>query len=396
MQLAKRLLNVKPSETLAITNRVLEMKRAGEDVIGLGAGEPDFDTPEHIRQAAIDAINEGHTRYTHSTGIPELKQAIVDRLRINNNLEYRPEEIIVSCGGKHVLVNAVLAICEEGDEVIIPSPYWVSYPHMVHLAGAKPVLMPTDPDRGFAIDLNGLRDAITPRTKAILFCNPVNPTGAVYTSQETDELVEVLRETQAVIITDELYDSMTYDGVKVRSLGTYPELKHRVITVNGVSKSYAMTGWRIGYGAGPVEYISQMSKIQSHMTSNPTSVSQWAAVTALNGPQDCVAAMVKVFKQRRDYVYDILIQMEGIKCQPCLGTFYMFPDVSRLLGRRYGDRQIVDSFDLCNYLLEEEKVALVPGNAFGSPNHVRISFAASMDHLEKAMVRIQDGLLKLG
>lgn len=395
MHFSERVTRITASQTLAITKRVLELKRGGENVIGLGAGEPDFDTPAHIREAAIDAINKGYTRYTQPTGIPELKEAIVARFQKQNGIESKPENVIVSCGGKHVLSTAMLSICEKGDEVVIWSPYWVSYPAMVRLAEAEPVIISTRANEQFSLDLEELSGAITPNTRAIIFCNPVNPTGAVYGPEQTDALVDVLSATDAMIIADELYDNMLYDNVQVRSLGSYSALKGRVITVNGVSKAYAMTGWRIGYAVGPEEHISQMAKIQSHMTSNPTSISQWAALAALTGPQDCVKTMVRTFKERRDFVFDRLNEIEGIVCQPCHGAFYLFPDISAFFGRSSENFKIGSSVDFCTYLLESAKVALVPGEAFGSPNHVRISFATSLELLGEAMDRIQNALTRL-
>ena len=395
MNLSKRLSKIEPSETLAITNRVLEMKTNGEDVIGLGAGEPDFDTPVHIRQAAIEAINAGHTRYTQATGIPQLREAISYRFKQDNGIDYGPDEIIVSCGGKHVLATAILAICNEGDEVLIPSPYWVSYPAMVWLSGAEPVFVPTKPDKEFSFDVELLKRSITEKTKVFMFCNPVNPTGAVYGVDQTDQIAEVLKDTNIIIITDELYHSMIFDDIKIRSLATYPELEGRVISVNEVSKAYAMTGWRIGYAAGPHKYISQMGKIQSHMTSNPTSIAQWAALAALTGPQDCVREMTAIFKQRRDFVYKSLMKIKGIGCHRSHGTFYIFPDVSKFFPAHVNDYNIENVVDLCNYILETQKVALVPGSAFGSPKHLRISFATSMTSLQQAMERVHSGLQDL-
>lgn len=395
MQLSKRLEKITPSETLAITKRVLEMQSDGEDVIGLGAGEPDFDTPEHIRNAAIDAINKGYTRYTANTGIPQLREAIAARFKSVNGITHHPEEIVVSCGGKHVLATAILALCDEGDEVLIPSPYWVSYPAMVRLSGAEPVFVPTNAGEGFSFDAGRLKEAITSKTKVFMFNNPVNPTGAVYGVDQTDKIAEVLKDTDVTVITDELYDSMTFDGIPIKSLATYPELEGRVITVNGASKAYAMTGWRIGYAAGPKAYISQMGKIQSHMTSNATSISQWAALAAITGSQECVRNMVATFKERRNFVYQSLMQIEGVRCHKSQGTFYIFPDVVNYYQKEGEGLTINSSVDLCKYLLEDSKVALVPGSAFGSPNHVRISFATSMDKLRQAMDRIRSGLQKL-
>ncbi len=395
MNLSKRLSKITPSETLAITKRVLEMKTNGEDVIGLGAGEPDFDTPVHIRQAAIEAINAGHTRYTHAMGIPQLREAISHRFKKENGIDHGPDEIIVSCGGKHVLATAFLAICDEGDEVLIPSPYWVSYPAMVRLSGAKPVFVPTMLDNGFSFDTELLKKSITEKTKVFMFCNPVNPTGVVYGVDQTDQIVEVLKDTNIIIITDELYHSMIFDDIKIRSLATYPELEGRVISVSGVSKAYAMTGWRIGYAAGPQKFISQMGKIQSHMTSNPTSIAQWAALSALTSSQDCVQEMTAIFKQRRDFVYESLMKIKGIGCHRSQGTFYIFPEVSKFFPAHINEYKIENVVDLCNYILETQKVALVPGSAFGSSKHLRISFATSMTNLQQAMERVHSGLYNL-
>lgn len=395
MNFARRLDKILPSKTLSITNRVLEMRKAGEDIISLGAGEPDFATPEHVKHAAIDAINKGFTKYTVSTGIPELKEAIATKLKKNNNIDVNPSQVIVSCGGKFALAAAVLALCEEGDEVLIPSPYWVSYPEMVRLAGAKPVFVPTKAEQCFAFDFDELQRALTPKTKLLMFNNPVNPSGAVYDEKVTDNLAEWLKSTNILALTDEIYESIIFDDIAIRSLASYPEIKEQVITVNGVSKTYAMTGWRIGYAAGPKKIIAQMAKIQSHTTSNPTSISQWAAVSAISGDQSFVTEMKAAFKKRRDFVYDRLNKMSGLTCTNGLGAFYLLPDASYFLNQRTGKGKMKDVVELCQYLLEEYRVAVVPGNAFGVPNHFRISFAASMEQLSEAMDRIQAGLHNL-
>ena len=395
MHFAERMSRVSPSQTLAITNRVLELKRQGEDVIGLGAGEPDFDTPAHIKQAAIQAIEKGHTKYTQSTGIPELKEAVAARFALDHGVHYNPEQIIVSCGAKHALANAIFAVADRNDEVVIFSPYWVTYPELVKLAGARPVFVETDARRGFAIDPDRLRAAITPKTRAVIFNNPVNPTGAVYDEPALRQLVSVLADENVVVISDEIYNRIYYGEKRPLSLASFPEIRDRVIVISGVSKSYAMTGWRIGYALGPRPVIAQMSKIQSHTTSNPTSISQWAAVAALTGPQEPADEMVAAFRVRRDRIQARLDAMDGIVCPRTRGAFYFFPDVSHFFGRSFRGETIENSADFCRFLLEEQKVALVPGEAFGNGNHVRISFATSLEVLEEAMDRIEAGLKAL-
>lgn len=395
MNMAKRLEKILPSKTLGITNRVLELRSAGQDVVSLGAGESDFNTPDFIKQAAIDAIHKNLTRYTNSTGIPELKETIAKKLKHDNNIDLDPSDVIVSCGGKFALAAAILAICEEGDEVLIPVPYWVSYPEMVRLSGATPVFVPTKVEQNFALDLDVLEQFTTQQTKMIIFNNPVNPTGAVYDVTVTDNLADWLKSTNIVALTDEIYEFLLFDNTNIRSLASYPEIKDQVLTINGVSKTYAMTGWRIGYAAGPKKFISQMAKIQSHMTSNPTSISQWAAVAAISGDQSFVKEMASSFKKRRDYVYQRLTEMNGVSCQKGQGAFYLFPDVSHFFGKSDGDKKITDINGLCQYLLDEKNVALVPGDAFGAPNHFRISFATSLEQLQEAMDRLQAGLQNL-
>lgn len=395
MNMAKRLEKILPSKTLGITNRVLELRSAGQDVVSLGAGESDFNTPDFIKQAAIDAIHKNLTRYTNSTGIPELKETIAKKLKHDNNIDLDPSDVIVSCGGKFALAAAILAICEEGDEVLIPAPYWVSYPEMVRLSGATPVFVPTKVEQNFALDLDVLEQFTTQQTKMIIFNNPVNPTGAVYDVTVTDNLADWLKSTNIVALTDEIYEFLLFDNTNIRSLASYPEIKDQVLTINGVSKTYAMTGWRIGYAAGPKKFISQMAKIQSHMTSNPTSISQWAAVAAISGDQSFVKEMASSFKKRRDYVYQRLTEMNGVSCQKGQGAFYLFPDVSHFFGKSDGDKKITDINGLCQYLLDEKNVALVPGDAFGAPNHFRISFATSLEQLQEAMDRLQAGLQNL-
>ena len=395
MKFADRVERISPSQTLAITNRVLELKRRGEDVIGLGAGEPDFDTPEHIKEAAIRAIREGKTKYTQSTGIPELKEAITERFFQDYGVRYSPEQVIVSCGAKHSLANAVFSVADRGDEVIIFSPYWVTYPELVKLAGANPVVVPANAQDGFAIDLERLRRAITPKTRAILFNNPVNPTGVLYGEESLAGLADLVANEDLYLIADEIYAKIVYDGKRFKSLAEFEAIRDRVLIISGVSKAYAMTGWRIGYALGPKSLVAEMGKIQSHTTSNPTSISQWAAIAALSGPQDCVEQMREKFRERRDRIYERLSGMPGIQLLRSQGAFYFFPDVSRLFGKRFGGQEIRNSVDLCQFLLDEQKVAIVPGSAFGSEQHVRISFATSLAVLEEAMDRIEAGLQKL-
>jgi aspartate aminotransferase len=391
-QLSSRVQAVKPSPTLAVTTRAAEMRAAGKDVIGLGAGEPDFDTPDHIKAAAINAINDGFTKYTAVDGTPALKQAVIEKFKRDNGFEYAPDQILVSCGGKQSFYNLAQAVLDPGDEVIIPAPYWVSYPDMSILAGGVPVLVSAGASQKFKINAQQLAAAITDKTKLFVINSPSNPTGMAYSRDELVALGEVLKEHPRVLIaTDDMYEHILWPGNSfVNILNACPELKERTLVLNGVSKAYSMTGWRIGYAGGPANIIKAMKKIQSQSTSNPTSISQVAAQAALEGPQECIQEMLVAFKERHDYVVERLNAMPGIDCLPTDGTFYCFPNVEGALAAIDG---VDNDLQLSEYLITEAGVALVPGTAFGLSGHVRISIATSRENLEKALDRIQ-GVLK--
>jgi aspartate aminotransferase len=390
--LADSLARIKPSATIAVTNKARELKAAGRDVIGLGAGEPDFDTPDNIKEAAIRAIREGKTKYTAVDGIPELKAAVAAKFKRENGIDYRTEEITVGTGGKQVLYNALMATLNPGDEVIIPAPYWVSYPEMVALAGGSPVAIGTTLESGFKVSPQALEKAITPRTKWVIFNSPSNPSGAAYTMAEIRALAGVLvKHPQVWVMTDDMYEHLVYDGFRFSTfVEVEPQLKERTLTVNGVSKAYAMTGWRIGYGGGPKELIKAMAVIQSQSTSNPTSISQYAAVEALNGPQDFIPKNAEIFRQRRDLIVSMLNQARGVSCPRPEGAFYVFPSCAGLIGRTSaGGKALATDDDFVTALLEEEGVAVVQGSAFGTAPHFRISYATSTEALEEACTRIQ-------
>lgn len=387
LSLSARANSIKPSPTLTIDARAKALKAAGEDIIGLGAGEPDFDTPEHIKQAAIQAIESGFTKYTAVDGIAELKAAIIKKLRRDNQLEYTPEQILVSCGGKHSFFNLCLAFLNAGDEVIIPAPYWVSYPDMVTLAEGVPVIISGGFDAGFKITPEQLEAAITPKTKFVIINSPSNPTGVTYSRAELEALGAVLtRYPNVIVVTDDIYEHISWgDEPFVNIVTACPDLYPHAMVLNGVSKAYSMTGWRIGYAAGPQWLIAGMKKIQSQSTSNPTSIAQVAAQAALDGDQGCIKDMVVAFKQRHDHVVARLNAINGMHCLPSQGAFYSFPDCReaiQLLG-------LEDDLAFAEYLINEAKVALVPGSAFGAPGHMRLSFATSMENLDKALDRIE-------
>ena len=390
--LADSLARIKPSATIAVTNKARELKAAGRDVIGLGAGEPDFDTPENIKEAAIRAIREGKTKYTAVDGIPELKAAIVAKFKRENNLTYTPNQITVGTGGKQVLYNALMATLNPGDEVIIPAPYWVSYPEIVALGGGTPVEIVGPQEQGFKINAAALEAAITPKTKWLILNSPSNPTGAGYTREELRALADVLlKHPQVWIMTDDMYEHLVFDGFKFAIVAEVePKLFDRTLTVNGVSKAYAMTGWRIGYAGGPVELIKAIGTIQSQSTSNPSSISQWAAVEALNGTQDYIPKNAEIFRKRRDLVVSMLNQANGIVCPNPEGAFYVFPSCAGTLGKTTaGGKLLKTDEDFVTALLEEEGVAVVQGSAFGLAPHFRISYATSEALLEDACGRIQ-------
>ena len=383
---------VKPSPTIAVTNKAAELKAAGHDVIGLGAGEPDFDTPEHIKDAGIAAIAAGKTKYTAVDGIAELKQAICAKFKRDNDLEYTPAQVSVSSGGKQVLYNALMATLNEGDEVIIPAPYWVSYPDMVLLAGGTPVIAEASIQTGFKLTADQLEAAITPKTKWLIFNSPSNPTGAGYTWEELKMLTDVLmRHPHVWVMTDDMYEHLFYDDFEFCTPAQVePGLYPRTLTVNGVSKAYAMTGWRIGYAAGPQELIAAMRKVQSQSTSNPCSISQWAAVTALNGPHDFVSENNAIFVRRRNLVVDMLNAADGISCPVPEGAFYVYPSIAGLIGKTSAAGTKIDSDEIfAQALLEETGVAVVFGAAFGLSPNFRVSYATSDAALKEACTRIQ-------
>jgi aspartate aminotransferase len=390
--IAHALERVKPSPTMAITAKAREMKAAGFDVIGLGAGEPDFDTPDNVKQAAVEAIKRGETKYTAVDGIPELKRAIASKFQRENGLTYKPSEITVGSGGKQVLYNALLATLNPGEEVIIPSPYWVSYPDIVLLAGANPVIVETREEDGFKLTPKALEAAITPKTKWFIFNSPSNPTGAAYTRDEIKALTDVLlKHPQVWVLSDDIYEHLVYDDFEFTTPAQVePKLKDRTLTMNGVSKAYSMTGWRIGYGGGPEPLIKAISTLQSQSTSNPCSISQWASVEALEGPQDFLKDWVKSFQERRDLVVSMLNQAKGIHCPKPEGAFYVYPSCKGVIGRtsREGAKIATDE-DFATALLKEEGVAVVHGAAFGLSPFFRISYATGIEALEEACRRIQ-------
>ena len=391
--LSENLARVAPSATMAVTQQAREMKAHGFDVVGLGAGEPDFDTPDHIKQAAIEAIQNGETNYTNVDGIQELKSAIVAKFKRDNSLTYTESQINVSPGGKPVIFNALIATLNLGDEVIVPAPCWVSYPEMVRLCGGEPVIVKCGMESAFKITPQQLEDAITPRTTWLILNSPSNPTGSAYTYADLRSLADVLiKHPQVMILTDDMYEHLVYDDFKFATIAEVePALYDRTLTMNGVSKAYAMTGWRIGYAGGPDWLIRAMAKVMSQSTSNPCSISQWASVAALNGPQDFLAARNAAFVARRDFVVSELNKAKGIKCAQPDGAFYVYPDCGGLIGKTTSKGEKIDSdLDFARTLLGESHVAVVPGTAFhGSPNF-RISYATSMEQLEKAMTRIQE------
>ncbi|MGF1553575.1 MAG: pyridoxal phosphate-dependent aminotransferase [Paracoccaceae bacterium] len=390
--LADALARVKPSPTIAVTNKARELKAAGRDVIGLGAGEPDFDTPDNVKDAAKRAIDEGRTKYTAVDGIPELKRAIADKFRRENGLDYAPAEVSVGTGGKQVLYNALIATLNPGDEVLIPAPYWVSYPDMVLMGGGVPRVVETSLESGFKLDPQALEAAITPATKWLILNSPSNPAGAGYTAAEMKALTDVLERFEHVwLLVDDIYEHIVYDGFEhATPAAVAPALKARTLTMNGVSKAYAMTGWRIGYAAGPERLIGAMRKVQSQSTSNPCSISQYAALEALEGPQDYIPRSRAAFQRRRDLVVSMLNQASGIECPTPEGAFYVYPSIRALIGRRAPSGKAIETDeDFVTELLEAEGVAVVHGAAFGLSPHFRVSYAASDEELERACERIQ-------
>jgi len=393
--LSRKAQNISESQTLALSARAVAMKRDGIDVISLTAGEPDFPTPELIKRAGTVAIEHNFTKYTANKGIRELLEAISDKFKKENNIHWEPDEILVSSGAKHSIFNALQAICNPGDEVIIPAPYWVSYPEMVKLVDAKPIVINTTDKSGFKITARDLRRSLSLKTKALIFNTPSNPTGAVYTREEIDELASIIAETGIYVISDEIYEHLVYEETKHYSIGSVDSIRDLTVTVNGVSKAFSMTGWRLGYMGAHKDIIANAAKFQGQVTSNASSISQKAALFALTSPLDEVWRMRDEFERRRNYIVGELNAIEGISCSKPTGAFYVFPRVDHYFGMISGDYQIRDDVDLCEYLLVEGKVATVPGSAFGAPENIRLSYASSMDDLRKGVERISDHLAKL-
>ena len=396
MNLSYRVQAIKPSPTLAVSARAAALKAEGRDIISLGAGEPDFDTPQHIKDAAIGAINRGFTKYTEVDGTPSLKAAIIAKLQRDNGLDYTPKQILVSCGGKQSFFNLVQAVINPGDEVVIPAPYWVSYPDIVILADGKPVIVEAGIEQGFKITAAQLQAAITPKTRLVVINSPSNPSGAIYSGAELAALGEVLRQhPQVLIASDDMYEHIRLDDAPfVNILNVCPDLYDRTLVLNGVSKAYAMTGWRIGYAAGPENILRAMTNVQSQSTSNPTSISQVAAEAALNGDQACITPMLDAFKQRHRFLVDGLNKIPGFKCVDSGGAFYAFPDVREAIARLHtqGAIKAATDIDFSEYLLNKADVAVVPGSAFGADGYIRLSFATSNANLEKALTRIAAAL----
>jgi len=396
--LAKRVKKIKPSPTLAVTAKIKAMKAQGIDVVGFGAGEPDFDTPDNIKAKAIEAINAGFTKYCPVEGIPELKEAIVEKIKKELGLEYKTQEVIVSCGAKHSIYNALMSLVDEGDEVLIPAPYWVSYPDMVLLCGGKPKIIKTKEVEGFKLDPDKLKRAITQKTKVLILNSPSNPAGVTYTKEELEDIANVLLKHKKVfIISDDIYEKLVYDGLKFSNIvQACPDLKERTIIVNGVSKTYSMTGWRIGYALGPKPVIDAMINIQSQSTSNPTSISMKAAVEALKGPQEAVENMRKEFEERRNIIVDGLNAIEGVKCLKPKGAFYVFPNISSTFGKKTPSKKLINSsLSFSEALLEEARVGVVPGAEFGAEGYVRLSYATSRESIRKGLERIREFILSL-
>ena len=389
--ISNNLKRIKPSPTIAVTQKARELKASGKDIIGLGAGEPDFDTPDNIKQAAIKAIKDGDTKYTAVDGTPVLKNAIVKKFKRENNLEYQIDQITVGAGGKHVIYNAMMATLNEGDEVIVPAPYWVSYPDMVLLAGGNPIILKCNEKQGFKINPSELEKSITKKTKWIILNSPSNPTGACYSEKDIREIAKVLEKYPHVyILSDDIYEHVTYEGFKFFTIAQIDSLKDRVLTMNGVSKAYSMTGWRIGYAAGPTEIIKAIAKIQSQSTTNPSSISQAAAVEALNGTQDFIKERAIAFQERRDFVVNSLNKIKGIECLNPDGAFYVFPSCKGLIGKKDSSGNVFKTdTDFVQSLLENNGIAVVQGSAFGLEGFFRISYATSMENLKKAMERIK-------
>jgi aspartate aminotransferase len=393
--LSLKVQQLEQSQTLAFTSMAAEMRQQGIDVVSLTAGEPDFPTPPHVKMAAVSAIDENFTHYTALAGIPELIKAIVKKFNDENNLLFEPSQILVSCGAKHSCYNALQAICNPGDEVVIAAPYWVTYPEIVKLVDARPMIVNTTHESNFKISALQLRKAVNAKTKAFIFNSPNNPTGSVYSQGEIEELADVIGETGIYVISDEIYEKVIYDSATHFSIGSIKQIKDQVVTVNGVSKAYAMTGWRIGYLGASKEVAQAAAKVQSQVTSNANSIAQKAAAVALSAPSKDVEAMVAEFKRRRDFAYEKLSKISGVELQEPKGAFYLFPSVKAFIGKRVDGELIRDDMDVCKFLLEKEHLAVVPGSAFGAKNYLRLSYACSMKELEKAVLRLKSGFKKL-
>lgn len=396
MRISQRCQRVTGSLTLAIDAKAKEMKQKGIDVVGFGAGEPDFDTPEHIRKAAKDALDLGKTRYTPAAGMPELRQAICDKLKRDNGLDYVPQQIVVSNGAKHSLFNSFQALLEEGDEVIVPGPYWVSYPEIVRMAGGVPVIVEGREENNFKPTIDDFRAAVTDKTRAVVINSPNNPNGFVFTREELQAIGDLAIEKDLSIVSDEIYEFLVYDGAEHISIASLsPEIKERTIVVNGMSKAYAMTGWRIGYTASPLNAAKAMTNFQSHSTSCPNSIAQYAALTALSGPDDQLKSMVAEFDRRRHRIVELINEIPGLSCKPPKGAFYVMMNIGGVFGKRYNGAPIVDSMSFTQLLLDNSHVAVVPGAGFGADAYVRLSYATSMENIEKGLARIKEFVGKL-
>ena len=395
MDLANRVKAIKPSPTLAITAKANQMKADGIDVVGFGAGEPDFDTPENIKQACIDSLLAGNTKYTPVPGTNQARDAVIEKLKKDQGLDYARNQIVISCGAKHTLYNIFQALVGEGDEVLIPAPYWVSYPDQVVLASADPVIVETKEENSFIPTVSDLEKATTAKTKALVINSPSNPTGGAATRQQLEEIAKFAVEKDLIVISDEIYEKIIYDGFKFTSIAELPGMVDRTVLVNGLSKAYSMTGWRIGYAAAPADLVGAITNIQSQSTSNPVSFIMPAVVEALNGPQDFIGMMVAEFDKRRNYICDRLNSMDGVSCFKPQGAFYVFPNFSQLYGRKFKGKTLENSGDFADYLLDEAKVAIVSGNAFGANDFARLSYAIAMPNIEKGLDRIEAAIADL-
>jgi aspartate aminotransferase len=395
MQIADRVKRIKSSSTVTMAAKAIALQESGLEIIDFGVGEPDFPTPENIKTAAVTALAENKTKYTTNNGLLDLRQAICEKLETQNKIIYRPEQILVSNGAKHALFNVMMSLIEQGDEVIIPAPYWSSYTEITKLAQGSPIIVNTTENSGFHINGKQLSVAITDKTKVFILCNPTNPTGAAYNKEQLRDLVEVLVNRKFYIITDEIYEKLFYDNQKFVSLAAFDKLKDRTIVINGLSKAYAMTGWRIGYAAGPADVIKAAAKLQSHSTSAASTISQYAAIEALRGPQDEMFRMLSEFQKRRNYLMQRMESIPEITCQKPGGAFYVFPNISKYFGKKFNGKKISNSNELADYLLNEARVVSVPGAAFGAEGYLRISYATSISKIKEGVNRLTDALNKL-